>query len=72
MREQGRAEGRAKGEAKELQRVILALVQRHFPVLSEQAQQKVKHVKSVDELSELCLKLLNVTDEQAARQLLNS
>ncbi|MDQ2885942.1 MAG: hypothetical protein M3Y39_07625 [Chloroflexota bacterium] len=50
--------------------VILAFVQGHFPSLIEQVQQKIKHVTTIDELNNLCLKLLNVADEPAARKLL--
>ncbi len=63
-------QGRAEGRRQELQTVILALVQMRFPSLIEQAQQKVKRVMAVDELSDLCLKLLNVSDEPVARKLL--
>jgi predicted transposase YdaD len=69
---EGEAKGEAKGRRKELQRVILALVQKRFPALSEQVRQKIKRVKTVDELSNLCLDLIGVTDEPAARKLLTS
>jgi hypothetical protein len=68
---EGEAKGEAKGRRKELQKLILAFVQKRFPALNEQAQQKIKRVKAVDELSNLCVELVGVTDEQVARQLLS-
>jgi hypothetical protein len=49
----GEARGEAKGAIKTLRMTILVLVKGRFPGLLEQAQQRVKHTTSVDELKQL-------------------
>ncbi len=66
--EKGKAEGRAEG----LQGSILTIIETRFPALLGLAQQRVKALTNVDELTALLRQMLAVSNEEAARSLLTS
>ncbi len=50
--------------------MILTIIEARFPALLELAQQRVKTLTNVDELTALLRQVLAVSDEEAARSLL--
>ena len=65
------AKGRAEGEIETLRQVIVEIVQTHFPVLAQLAQQKVTKLSDSRQLHGLIMQLTLARDEAAARDVLN-
>lgn len=63
-------EMRVKGEVRGLQRAILNLVKKHFPVLTELAQQRVTRITRLEELDQLLEQVADASDEATVRQVL--
>lgn len=65
------AKGRVEGEIETLRQVIVEIVQTHFPVLAQLAQQKVTKLSDSRQLHGLIMQLTLARDEAAARDVLN-
>lgn len=63
-------EMRVKGEVRGLQRAILSLIKRHFPALTELAQQRVAQITDLDELDQLHEQIADASDEVFVRRVL--
>ncbi len=81
--DKGRIEGRAEGEKlglqkgeklgeiQGLQRSILLLLQKRFPLTAAQARSRIEQIQQVEELEQLLLQIPFVTNEVEVRQLLS-
>ena len=67
----GEARGEAQGIAKGLQKAVITVVTLRFPPLTELAQQKVSRIRQPDQLNLLLEQVTSVSDEEAARLLLD-
>ena len=71
IRKESDAKGKAQGIAKGLQKAVITVVTLRFPPLTELAQQKVSRVRQPDTLNLLLEQVTSVSDEEAARLLLD-
>ncbi len=67
----GEAKGKVQGLAEGLQKAVITAVKLRFPPLTELAQQKVSRVRQPDALNLLLDQMTAVSDEDAARSLLD-
>jgi len=71
IRKESEAKSEAQGIAKGLQKAVITVVTLRFPPLTELAQQKVSRVRQPDTLNLLLEQVTSVSDEEAARLLLD-
>ena len=71
IRKESEAKGKAQGIAEGLQKAVITVVTLRFPPLTELAQQKVSRVRQPDTLNLLLEQVTSVSDEEAARLLLD-
>jgi predicted transposase YdaD len=72
IRAESEARGEAKGRAEGLQSSILTIVEARFPALVGLAQQRVKALTNLDELTALLRQVLAASNEEDARSLLTA
>jgi hypothetical protein len=70
IRAESEARGEVKGEIKAQRKMIVAIVKRRFPPLTELAQQRVKSLTTPAELDALFEQIESAPDEMAVRLLL--
>ena len=71
IRKESEAKGKVQGLAEGLQKAVITAVKLRFPPLTELAQQKVSRVRQPDVLNLLLDQMTEVSDEDAARSLLD-
>ena len=69
--EKSRIEGRAEGEVQALQRSILLLLQKRFPLLAAQAQPRIEQIQQAEKLEQILLQVPFVANEAETWQLLS-
>jgi predicted transposase YdaD len=69
---EGRAEGRTEGELRNARRMVMDIVEARFAWLVDNAQLRVEHTNSIEELRSIGKQLVVAPDEVTAIRILNT
>ena len=71
-KEQGKLEGRIDGEVDASRHILLDILQARYPALAESVKLRIAQTRQVERLREAIRLIVNISDEQTAKYMLNT